>query len=251
MGPGIAAPRRRYAWRIGAALVLTAAAAALPPLVAWQATQQRRTRSMSNMRQIANGLLVYSQDYDDHCMPPFVRSRSGRWVTWRDALRPYVASDTIFSNPSNPVDTLTARAHDPHTGCPAAASYALNQRVFGVFSRGPFPLDNLELASQTVLLVEAGPISRSPRSLEGVNEQLADVAYGDTTDRYNGFWCYPSTHAGRMAVVAVDGHAAVLRVAHYSPADGPHDPLYGLIGGRIFNWNGGHPNGKTDEPVRQ
>ncbi len=60
---------------------------------------------------------------------------------------------------------------------------------------------------------------------------------------------YPSPHDRRMNVTAADTHTATVKVAHYRPAG--HDPLYGRLGGNIYNWNGGHPNGDTAGPPRE
>jgi prepilin-type processing-associated H-X9-DG protein len=92
---------------------------------------------------------------------------------------------------------------------------------------------------------------RSPDSSDANGTGFALLDYGDTTDRYRNLFAYPSPHDGRMTVVAADGHGLLITVDHYGPADGSHDPLYGRVGGNIYNWNGGHPNGETDRPPRE
>jgi hypothetical protein len=226
----------------------------LPPLLSWQRLEQQRAVSLSNLHRLSMGLLLYTQDWDGHTMRPAERRPDGSWRTWVDALHPYVGVPTFFSDPANPVAPFGPKVRHPVYGYPISSSYALNRRLWDTFSPGPFPLDNLELPGQTVLFVEAGPMWRDPRRPPRRDAERASIAlldYGDTTDRVQGFCPYPSPYEGRMPLAAVDGHAAIVRVMHYSAAEGPHDPLYGRIGDNIYDWNGGYLNGQTDSPPRE
>ncbi|HLV80015.1 MAG TPA: hypothetical protein VKT32_07010, partial [Chthonomonadaceae bacterium] len=226
-------------------LIVILIGAGLPPLLSWQRAGAQRARSLSNLRRLANSLLLYAQDYDGRAMPPAAPLAGGAWRLWPEALQGYLTTPESLNNPANPVPEDGPPLRDPLHRYAVRTSYALNRRIWGVFSTGPFPLDNLELPSQTALFVEAGPMGRDPRR-PGERSAQAVLVYGDTTDRFSSFYAYPSLHDGRIALVAVDGHAITVTVAHYGPADGPHDPLYGRIGGTIYDWNGGHPNGETD-----
>ncbi len=221
---------------------------ALPPLLEWREMGERRALSLSNIRRIGTGALLYAQDWDGRLMPVAERLPEGPWQTWPETLRPYVSGDSTYENPSNPT---TAATHHPTAGYPIRASYALNRRFWNTFSPGPFPLDNLELSEQTVLFVEAGPFwGRPTRKLRSDTPERALLDYGDTTDRLHDLCPYPSTHDGRIAVVAADGHGLIVNVEHYDLKT-RHDPMFGRIGGSIYNWNGGHPNGETDRPPRE
>jgi hypothetical protein len=210
----------------------------------------QRAESLSNIRRIGAGALLYAQDWDSRLMPPATQQEETQWLTWPRLLRPYISGeDSIFSNPSNPVTPFHSNVHHPRYGYPIDSSYALNRRFWNAFGPGPFPLDNLEMPEQTVLFVEAGPMWGDPLK-ERTSSRTALLDYGDTLDRIQGLVPYPSTHDGRMAVVAADGHGLMLTVEHYSSKDGPHDPRFGRIGQTIYNWNGGHPNGETDLPPR-
>ncbi len=251
------APPARRRWRrlwLPAVLVILLSVAGLLPLLSWQRVEEQRALSLSNLRRLGIGLLLYAQDWDGRMMRPAEHRPDGSWRTWVEALRPYTGPSSVFSNPSNPVAPFGPEAHHPLDGYPIASSYALNRRFWDTFSPGPFPLDNLELPGQTVLFAEAGPMWRDPRVAPRQPSDRASIAlldYGDTTDRVQGFYAYPSSHAGRMALVAADGHGVVVRVAHYSAADGPHDPLYGRVGDSLYNWNGGYLNGQTDRPPHE
>jgi len=240
---------RARRWAIPVGLIVVLIGAGLPPLFSWQRAGTERAHSLSNLRRLANSLLIYAQDYDGRAMPPAEPLSNGAWRTWPESLKGYLSTPESLDNPSNPLSDGSL-LRDPVHLYPIHTAYALNRRVWGVFSPGPFPLDNLELPSQTALFVEAGPMWRDPRR-PSERAQTAVLAYGDTTDRYSGFYAYPSPHDDHIALVAFDGHASTVKVEHYTAADGPHDPLYGRIGGSIYDWNGGHPNGQTDRPPRE
>lgn len=228
------------------ALLGILAVVALPPLLRWRQMGEERALSLSNIRRLGTGALLYSQDWDGRLMPS-ASPVAGGWETWPQILQPYVGAKEIFQNPSNPTTGVTC---DPRFHYPVTSSYALNRRFWNTFSPGPFPLESLELSEQTVMFVEAGPFWTAPTR----NAHLSDggaalLEYGDTTDRLQSLVPYPSTHDGRIAVVAADGHGVIVTVEHYDVKT-RHDPLYGRIGSNIYNWNGGHPNGETDRPPR-
>jgi hypothetical protein len=244
-------PSRRYTryWVAGVILAIVAGFI-IPPFLKWQRTNEERALSLSNIRRIGLGALLYSQDWDSNTMPAVQQLSKYDWLTWPKLLQPYVSPDSTFSNPSNPLIPFHSSVRHPIFDYPIDSSYAVNSRLWNTFASGPFPLDNLELPEQTVLFVEAGRMWHNPlRWTMGRN--IGVLEYGDTLDRYGVLSPYPSTHDGKMAVVAADGHGLVLTVQHYGPSDGPHNAEYGRIGSGIYNWNGGHPNGETDRPPNE
>jgi prepilin-type processing-associated H-X9-DG protein len=246
--------RRRTRLTLIALALCLVLAVSLPPVLGWQRLNADRTQSLANMRRLAIALQLYAQDYDGSIPVAVQRQRDGSWLNWPTRIKGYTDLRQILNNPANPVSGWRGGVLDPNRGLAVDTSYALNRRFNDQFGPGPFPLDNLELSGQTALLVEAGPMwsitGGNPNDVPKVSPH-AVIDYGDTEDRYGGLVPYPSTHGGRMAVAAADGHALSVRVEHYSAADGPHDKLYGRLGGDIYNWNGGHPNGEVDKPPRE
>jgi prepilin-type processing-associated H-X9-DG protein len=207
----------------------------------WQDLQWRKTACLSNMRRLGTALLLYSQDHDGRLPPPEYRTADGEWKPWTTTLRPYYDELRVLTCPAN----RAIGATNPYNGYDYPFGYALNRRFWGVFSAGPFPIENLEIAPQTVLLVEGGRCRRDgPLGVRTYPWALP--WYEDTA-----WWpeIYPSPHNGRMNVSAADGHVDTVVVAHYKPEG--HDQMYGRIGHEIFNWNGGHPNGDTGGPARE
>lgn len=224
--------------RPGRSLLVAVAAAALLSGAAPFLEQTRREGAgriicMGSARRLGSALLEYAQDYDG-CLPP---ARCER-VHWASLLQPYLGQDPLEPCPTHPI----GHSHDPYGSGAVPVGLGLNVRFDGYFAAGPFPLDNLEIPTQTALLVEAGPVL-----LDGpFGVRRTDWAvpwYWDTS-----WWpgAYPSVHGKRNNVVAADGHAVSMKVAHYSKTG--HDPVLGRFGGSVYNWNGGYRNGWTLGP---
>lgn len=234
-----------------AAIVAVAAAAVGAALLPWQRQEQDRTLCMTRMRRVSMALQLYSQDWDGRLMPPTERLPDGSWRTWPEVLHPYVGAWSLMSDPSNPVPDEAGKLRHPTDGYEVRTAFALNRRFWNTFGPGPFPMDNLELPNLTVMLVTSGPMWRDPTHPPQRPAAVGLLDYGDTTDRIDGLVPYPSAHDRKLAVCSVDGHAATLRVEHYSPSDSRHDRMFGRINGNLYNWNGGRPNGETDRPARE
>ncbi len=244
--------------QIAGLLLLLAVLASVPPLTAWQRREQRDALSVNNLRRLAQALLLYAQDWDDRPMPPVLKieriekieaANQTTWRTWPQTLLPYLPDKATLDNPMNPLAKSTT---DPTGAYPIDSAYALNSRFYNTFGAGAYPLDALELPFRTALFVEAGPMRRDPlRPVPASGSAIARLDYGDISETANGLFCYPSPHNGKIALVAADGHAETVTAAHYRPTDGPHDKLYGRIGGNLFNWNGGFATGETDRPPRE
>ena len=219
------------------------------PLLKWRNAEEHRAICLSNVRRISLGMLIYQQDWDGHLPPPSRKESDGVWSNWEMLTRQYCGSIPVAECPEN---RLLSGSVDALNGCPVTSNYALNRRFWGVFSPGPFPFENLELPSQTALLVEAGNLRKDPFGAVRRDSPipLATLEYDDVMALVNGQNAYPSPHSEKMVVCAADGHAISLKVEHYFRKDGIHDSLYGRIGDNIYNWNGGHPNGQLDTPPK-
>ena len=244
--------RRVTRAKILAAILLLGGLASLAPLTAWQNREQRDAVSVNNLRRLGQGLLLYAQDWDERPMPPVLKVETAnqiQWQAWPQTLLPYLPDKATLDNPLNPLAKTTT---DPTGAYPVTSAYALNSRFYDTFGPGAYPLDDLELPNRTALFIEAGPMQKDPFApVPPAASAIARLDYGDISDTANGLFCYPSSHNGKIALVAADGHAETVSVAHYRPTDGPHDKTYGRIGGALYNWNGGFATGETDKPARE
>jgi prepilin-type processing-associated H-X9-DG protein len=239
-GPSPARRVPRSWWKAAAAAGILIVIAVAVPALHWQYEESTRVRCQSNMRRLGTALLLYAQDHDGRLPPPQFRTATGEWRHWLDSISYLISPDEISVCPVNGAKG----AVQPLLGFPFPHSYALNERFYDVFSAGPFPTENLELPAQTVMLAESGGFHGQAPG-KGAGFWSMNV-YTDTAR-----WpaAYPSPHSGKMNIAAADGHVVSLKIAHYRPEG--HDSFYGRLGGSIFNWNGGHPNGDTSGPPRE
>ncbi len=104
--------------------IIAILAAILFPVFARARENARRASCQSNLKQIALGIMQYTQDYDEK-MPLTYRAKSGAedpkawfqadqdgyaYFTWIDAIDPYIKSTQIYACPSDPLKARGAVA---------------------------------------------------------------------------------------------------------------------------------------------
>ena len=114
------------------------------PVFARARENARRASCMSNSKQLALGMLMYAQDYDEK-FPTVLsgQSSSSLYLTWDNAIFPYVKSSQVYICPS---------AYGENT-----RSYTMNYWVAGwtnVLSTREVNLAGIPSAANTVLLSE-------------------------------------------------------------------------------------------------
>ena len=243
--PVVAASSWRIPLRLALFVGITGAAITAYPVIQYGRNRSNETRCQTNLRWLATSLWLYAQDYDGGFPAAEEKLPDSSWRTWVDLSEPYRIEPKdrrdIGQCPGNPA----TGTRNPRHGYPYEESYALNRRFHNEFGKGPFPIFNLEIPERTALIVESGP-GRTHNPFGPGAAKSAESVYGDVSLTP---LAYPSPHFQRMNLAAADGHARSIIVRHYSRAG--HDPLYGRIGGQIYNWNGGHPNGRTELPPRE
>lgn len=82
--------------------IIAILAAILFPVFAQAKVAAKKTQSLSNVKQIATGLMIYTADYDDrNVMSEF--ADNDFQVTWVAASHPYMKSSKTFTNPNTGV----------------------------------------------------------------------------------------------------------------------------------------------------
>ena len=132
--------------------IIAILAAILFPVFARARENARRASCQSNLKQIALGMLQYTQDYDEKFpvyavsdTPPYTASNP---YGWADALQPYLKSTQIYQCPSE----STAPSSDPTVA--GYTDYSYNRRLGynpTVTAFTGFPLAALTQATLTVL----------------------------------------------------------------------------------------------------
>jgi prepilin-type N-terminal cleavage/methylation domain-containing protein/prepilin-type processing-associated H-X9-DG protein len=110
--------------------IIAILAAILFPVFARARENARRASCQSNLKQIALGVFMYNQDYDEK-LPQAVVSSTTPYSTsnpygWVDAMQPYLKSTQIFQCPSE----TGAPSSDPTSGY--YSDYWINARAAGL-----------------------------------------------------------------------------------------------------------------------
>jgi len=180
--------------------IIAILAAILFPVFARAREAARATSCKSNLKQIATGFIMYSQDYDE-VMPPW-RSNSGPFPgtgwTYVGAVSPYI------KNGLGPVDPNTGAATIGQVwSCPstkAGLSTLSNTYAYNYYSLGglnpvtgtpagpapfntaeyalPAPLASLQRPAETILIHDGPQLSRPP----------AGYAFAGNNPNANGIW---------------------------------------------------------------
>lgn len=117
--------------------IISILAAILFPVFARARENARRTSCLSNLKQVALGVRMYGQDYDER-MPAERRdamsdadiSQSNPYG-WADALQPYLKSTQIFQCPSETNSDGSDLAYGTFIKGGGYSDYWINRRVLG------------------------------------------------------------------------------------------------------------------------
>jgi prepilin-type N-terminal cleavage/methylation domain-containing protein/prepilin-type processing-associated H-X9-DG protein len=194
--------------------IIAILAAILFPVFAQAREKARQASCTSNEKQIALGILMYVQDYDETFPiywynelstatdPPFTPEITSGTFGWNEAIYPYIKNIQLFRCPSSPrARTLTVGADGSTFGsddsAPTGASgYAINSRLAGNNAtldhtqnpRSPgSALAELEFAAATILITEASSncsdgCASSDENEWGWEGRHVDKLYGDGWD---------------------------------------------------------------------
>jgi prepilin-type N-terminal cleavage/methylation domain-containing protein/prepilin-type processing-associated H-X9-DG protein len=138
--------------------IISLLAAILFPVFARARENARRASCQSNLKQIALGMMQYSQDYDErmggnipiplsNALPLVASGHAG----WADSAQPYLKSEQILQCPSD----KSRPGSDPWVG--TYSDYALNQNVSGQM------LSAFDAAALTVMVLDGESSTISQR----------------------------------------------------------------------------------------
>ncbi len=97
--------------------IIAILAAILFPVFAQAKASAKATQSISNMKQIGTGLMMYLADYDDTYMPRRVQGTSSTGqpgeYSWKQVEYPYVKNQNLFGDPMNTAAKYPDDCSDP------------------------------------------------------------------------------------------------------------------------------------------
>jgi len=188
--------------------IIAVLTAILFPVFAQAKAAAKKTSCASNTKQLALGVLMYSDDNDD-VLPP---TQNAAGVLWLDLVEPYVRNDHVRVCPTD----LGA----------ATNSYGLNELVFVDLTdyigdaSPPLPtMTDFQTPSNTIMLGEVG--TQDDLSSPRVNAYKLTAPDDDLNDAYD---ARPAArHFSRSNLSFFDGHQKSLRLEQFYTGQSPPD----------------------------
>lgn len=116
--------------------IIAILAAILFPVFAQARESARKSSCQSNLKQIASGLMMYQQDYDENLCPDRINGMAGtegwRSGVWYNLIQPYVKNEQLFRCPSWTATLTQAEINwNNANGIPRIfpVSYGMNYRL--------------------------------------------------------------------------------------------------------------------------
>jgi prepilin-type N-terminal cleavage/methylation domain-containing protein/prepilin-type processing-associated H-X9-DG protein len=179
--------------------IIAILAAILFPVFAKAREKARQASCLSNVKQIMNGAMMYTQDYDEKLVTNVVHWNDGQtWVPWPFQLQPYIKNWNLYSCPSN------AKGPADYQGMhyDVNPSYAVNTLIFQDAAGIPMaaiqsPADKIFMgdSNHPVLGDIRGYLTASACAQWGCNGNVASTHK----------WLVP--HNGGLNMGYIDGHA--------------------------------------------
>lgn len=187
--------------------IISVLAAILFPVFQSVRENARCTSCLSNEKQLALGILLYAQDFDE-TLPP---TQAVGGTLWPDLINPYVKNAQIRVCPDD---------------ANATNSYGLNEIAFVDFTDPVHPpaqtLAAFQTSSDTVMLGEIGAADdfQTPRQ----NAFKLTVPDGDLNDAAD---ARPAArHTARVNLAFMDGHVKALRLTQFYTSQTPPDKFF-------------------------
>jgi prepilin-type N-terminal cleavage/methylation domain-containing protein len=112
--------------------IIAILAAILFPVFAQAKQSAKQTSSLSQVKQLLTGEMIYNGDYDDRQVPYVWNNRGdGEWITWQEVIDPYVKNKDIHvhSAASTEKSTYTTGCTSP-AGAKAVSHYTMPLWVY-------------------------------------------------------------------------------------------------------------------------
>jgi prepilin-type N-terminal cleavage/methylation domain-containing protein/prepilin-type processing-associated H-X9-DG protein len=206
--------------------IIAILAAILFPVFARARENARRASCMSNLKQIGLGMMMYTQDYDDHLTPSYVNAptkmpdgTTHTGALWTDLLYPYTKSVQLFSCPSESTQVWTDGSYD------AAIAYGFNYMKPNVclahtsdcgvdlVNGTGVSLSAIDDTSGTILITDSkyyiekfDYVQTAAQIESSANSSGTGACTHSSGPGYNYAGCVSGRHLGTVNVLFVDGH---------------------------------------------
>lgn len=207
--------------------IISILAAILFPVFARARENARRTSCQSNLKQIALGIFMYKQDYDEIFPKRNINAASRTTATnpygWADALNPYLKNTQIFKCPSSSAGNAGVGDESGLKPGPEARGYSdywINTNITNKLDAA------LEAPALIVLLGDYGGSSTT-----GNATTARSSTRGFAESGYNGTCADSANNANSLARIPVKGYKTHLEGTNYAFADGHVKWLKGYVEG--------------------
>jgi len=200
--------------------IIAILAAILFPVFAQAREKARSISCLSNLRQAGLAFAMYTQDYDENCVPQLVYNPLQDGGRWFNLMQPYIKNWNMLLCPDRSDDFCTESAA-------AQLGIPFSPRCLGYGYEDGFVSDTGFGISHTSYQDAEGHTTRPGKSLAEFTTPAQMVAFGDTYDTPgystamdnvmsslpDGYSTQALRHMGGTFNFAfVDGHAKVVRV---------------------------------------
>ncbi|HVK04560.1 MAG TPA: prepilin-type N-terminal cleavage/methylation domain-containing protein [Armatimonadaceae bacterium] len=186
--------------------IIAILAAILFPVFAQARAKARQTVCLSNSKQIALAVAMYTQDFDE-CLPYAINGpnngSSATYITWDEAFYPYTKNDGVYACPSH--ETPKRLSNGTYL-----VSYITNSAVIRTNTNGttqPYALAKFDAPANTIAMVESNITSNYQAFLAcsgGLPLSLTDVIAPTGHMKTRVAW---NRHNEGANYVFLDGHA--------------------------------------------
>jgi prepilin-type N-terminal cleavage/methylation domain-containing protein/prepilin-type processing-associated H-X9-DG protein len=204
--------------------IISVLAAILFPVFAQAREKARQTVCASNEKQLAYGVLMYVQDYDETLLPTAVLrpgdTTGNNPILWPQEIEPYIKNNQVRLCPSDSREP----ASNPN-------SYGLNELNFTDMTDDGAPppkiLASFQMPSETLMLGELGVGSINDPTdyttpISGAYKMTApDVDLNDPFDARPA-----ARHFQRVNIALMDGHVKSLRMEQFYTGQTPPDKWF-------------------------
>jgi prepilin-type N-terminal cleavage/methylation domain-containing protein/prepilin-type processing-associated H-X9-DG protein len=189
--------------------IISILAAILFPVFARAREKARAAACLSNSKQLALGLMMYTQDYDEKYPLYAFKDSAGNWkLSWAAVIYPYVKSTQVFICPSAFDSGYCYPTLMQTDGYQYSGSYGYNYAYFGTWATATRP--------QVTSLAAVNSPAESLVIAESTNLEVSSVIYPPSV------WSNPATTCGyasgqfekQLAIRHFDGNNVVFADGH-------------------------------------
>ena len=221
--------------------IISILAAILFPVFARARENARRASCQSNLKQLALGLMQYTQDYDEKYPPEFAGPQ-GKWL-WGQVTMPYLKSTQIFECPSFTNTYAGNKSAYFVSDTPVdgnyqgySVAYGMNMTFFGTLTKVmPLSLATINNPSELCMLADTTRewIPGQTKGYRSLNNGTGSSKTGESIVFYSstsplesagtGNWAGPDCrHLGTVDMAFADGHVKAMKYADvYNPPVSP------------------------------